>query len=244
MMLCTYHKRINFKSEISTYKLMKEIKSLKSLGCTLSRLKQIESINITNEQYQTPSEIASEILWSAMFYNDITDNIIYDLGCGNGIFGIGALLCGALNCTFIDSDSKAIEILKENLTNFEFSSDETNIKNIDIKEFKDEIITEELKEKFEDKNINIKKVVIMNPPFGTKKIHADKDFLIKSFQFADVIYSMHLKDTIGFLNAISNDYNFKITHSWEFDFAIKKSHVMHKKNKLNVPVICVRMEKY
>jgi putative methylase len=224
---------------------MKEIRSLKSLGYVLSKLKQIQEIDRENEQYQTPSEIASEIIWSAMLNGDITDNVIYDLGAGNGIFGIGALLCGGLKCVFVDIDPKTKNIIEENTKACELKPEEEFIiLNNDIKNFRDNIDINKIKEEIEfESDVNIRKVVIMNPPFGTKKVHADREFLVKAFEFSDVIYSIHMKDTIGFLNAISNDSSFNITHTWEFNFGIKKSHDMHKKNKLNVPIICVRMER-
>lgn len=244
---------------------MKEIRSLKSLGCALSKLKPIKGVNRGLEQYQTPSEIASEIIWSAMLKNDVTDNIIYDLGSGNGVFGIGSLMIGALKCIFVEIDKDTTELLKINLNEintmydylFELNKDYI-ILNQDINNFKDPITSEELNSYLEENKANndefglnehlgieqvIKKVVLMNPPFGTKKAHADRNFLVKSFEFADVIYSLHMQDTIGFLDAISRDNGFNITHKWNFNFGIKKSHEMHKKDNLKVPVVCVRMER-
>lgn len=234
---------------------MKEIKSLKSLGCILSKLDHIKGVNRGLEQYQTPSEVASEIIWNAMLNRDITDNIIYDLGCGNGIFGIGALLTGAAYCVFLELDVATVELCKRNLNQFSEifkSNNEYIIINENVNEFKDKIKLDDFE--FENKDEfgieeqfgtieKVKKVVLMNPPFGTKRVHADREFLVKAFEFADVIYSLHMKSTVGFLDAVSTDNNFKITHRWEYDFGIKRSHEMHKKDYHEVPVICVRMER-
>ena len=44
------------------------------------------------EQYHTPSVIASDILFTAYSESDIQGRKVNDLGCGTGIFAIGAYL--------------------------------------------------------------------------------------------------------------------------------------------------------
>ena len=89
--------------------------SKKQLEVRLSKLKQLSSPKASLEQYQTSSDIAAEVLWTAYMNNDIKNKVIADLGCGNGMFGIGALLVGAKKVFFIDSDSDAILTTKANL---------------------------------------------------------------------------------------------------------------------------------
>ena len=73
----------------------------KELSILLSKLIEQENLKIDLEQYQTESELAGEILWKAFLNNDIKNKIIADFGCGNGIFGIGALLLGAKKVYFL-----------------------------------------------------------------------------------------------------------------------------------------------
>ena len=79
-------------------------KSKKELEVYLSKLKQLESLNIKLEQYSTPSDIAANILWIAYMNSDIKDKVIGDLGCGNGVLGVGALLLEAKKVYFLDVD--------------------------------------------------------------------------------------------------------------------------------------------
>jgi putative methylase len=95
-----------------------------------------------------------------------------------------------------------------------------------------------------DKEIDSsRKVVVMNPPFGTKTKHADRVFLEKAFDFADSIYSVHKAESMEFLKSISREKGFKIDRVWEYDFGIKNCHEKHKKRIHKFKVVCVRLVK-
>jgi putative methylase len=207
------------------------MRSKKELAVTLSKLNNIINVDRKLEQYQTESELAADIIWNAYLQGDIEESEIYDLGCGNGIFGIGALLMGAKHCTFVDIDNKAIEILKSNLIE-EFIEKSTIInKNISEIHFNSGDYNEV------NEGGNCKRIVIMNPPFGTKKEHADREFLEKAFTFADKIYSIHMRESYEFLDKFSKSKEYEIINYIEYNFGIKKSHPKHIKKRLNIPVI-------
>ena len=86
-------------------------------------------------------------------------------------------------------------------------------------------------------------IVVQNPPFGTKKEHADKLFLEQAFVLTKVVYSMHKWSTKAFVEAISSDHGFEITGVWRYEFPIKKVFSFHKKPVKNVDVGLWRMEK-
>ena len=44
------------------------------------------------EQYMTPASIVADVLFLAYHWGDIKDKTIIDLGCGTGIFAVGAAL--------------------------------------------------------------------------------------------------------------------------------------------------------
>jgi len=207
------------------------IKSKSSLAILLSKLKVFESPKLKAEQYTTDSEIAADVLWKAYYLDNINNKTIADLGSGTGILGLGALLLGARKVFFIESDRNSIQTAKENV---KFLEEETGIKldekaifiNQDINNFNDKVDT-----------------VIQNPPFGTKQKHADKIFLKKAFSLAKIIYTFHKLETVGFVNKISEDYGFDITHLWKFDFSIKAVYSFHKKKIQRIKVGCWRMRK-
>ncbi|MBN1157569.1 methyltransferase [Candidatus Woesearchaeota archaeon] len=193
-----------------------------SLAIELSRLKRFEEGEIKLEQYSTDSEIAASVLWNALLIGDIKCKTIADLGAGTGILGIGAMLVGAKKVFLVEKEEEALRMAKENAGGMKNIS----IISCDIGNFKENVET-----------------VIMNPPFGTKKEHADKVFLEKAFSIAKVIYSIHKSSTKRFIEAITKDNCFRITHEWKLTFPIKRSYRFHTKPKVNIKVSCFRMEK-
>jgi len=199
------------------------------LAVELSKLKVFENADINSEQYPTDSEIAADVLWDASYKNDIEGKTIADLGCGTGILGIGALLLGAKLVYFIDKDQSALDIAKENFKGIGADASE---------ESKAVFICKDIKDFSEKADI-----VLQNPPFGTKTRHADRDFLLKAFDAARIVYSFHKTSTKGFIEKISQDANFKITQVYDFEFPIKMSQLFHKKHIHRIKVSCWRMEK-
>src|SRR5574341_1495891 len=87
----------------------------KELAIFLSKLETFENSKLELEQYQTECNIASLIAWHAYMSREIEGKKVADLGCGNGIFGIAALILGAKEVVFLDKDEDAINLAKENL---------------------------------------------------------------------------------------------------------------------------------
>lgn len=198
--------------------------SKKQLAIYLSRLQSFENPSYRLEQYPTDSEIAAEVLWFADQLRDIENKKIADLGCGTGVLGIGCLLFNPEHVYFVDIDERALKKLRNNLQLMEL--DNYEIINSDITKF--------------DKKVD---VVIQNPPFGVKSEHADKLFLEKAFQISDVIYSFHKLTSEKFINAISKDNNFKITHFFKFEFPLKQTMSFHTSKIKKIEVGCWRLEK-
>lgn len=196
-----------------------------TLAIQLSKLKLFASPNIIAEQYPTDSEIAAEILWNAYMNGDVSGKLIADLGCGTGILGIACLLMDAKKVWFVDKDNKALAIAAENLAALNAKSKHYEMLCSDVSSVK-------LKAD----------VVIMNPPFGTKTKHADREFLSKAFSIAKVVYSIHKTATLDFLFKIGEDNGFKITNAYRFNFPIKRTHKFHKRKIYRIETACLRFE--
>ena len=123
----------------------------KQLAIALSKLEDFDDKNVKLEQYKTDSELAALLLWKAFMNNDIKEKIIADLGCGNGILGLGALFLEAKKVYFVDVDEKVIELVKENTKDFK----NKEIFNLDVKEF-----DKKVKDVRKDVEEDIKKVKI------------------------------------------------------------------------------------
>ncbi|MDO9536740.1 MAG: METTL5 family protein [Thermoplasmata archaeon] len=158
------------------------------------------------EQYATPAKIAADILYTAHAFGDIESKSIIDLGCGTGVFSIGACLLGALEIVGLDIDAEALDAARRNAEkagcdiNFQCSK------------------VDDISGKYD--------TCIMNPPFGSQTKHADIPFLDKAMELADVIYSLHNAETMDFLRTkiVKNDrivqmerkYKMEIKHTFDF----------------------------
>lgn len=192
------------------------------LAIGLSKLREFQSPKMMEEQHCTDSETAAEMLWNAYMLGDVKGKTMADLGCGTGILGIGALMLGARKTDFVEKDKEAIRILEENLKGM----GKSKIIHADIKDYNGKA-----------------DVVVQNPPFGTKKEHADREFLKKAFQTAPVVYSIHKSSTAGFVEAFCSDSGFEITHRQKVAMPLKRTQSFHLKNMHRIEATVFRMQR-
>ncbi|MBI2662616.1 methyltransferase [Candidatus Woesearchaeota archaeon] len=204
------------------------IRSKKDLEIELSKLKSFSTQNVQLEQYPLPSNIAADWLWQMALRGEIANKKILDAGCGPGILGLGLLLMGAKKIFFLDKDIEAIKICQENYhqlhEKYEIGSAE--------------FLTQDIR--LFDEPVDI---IVQNPPFGTKQEHADKIFLEKAFSLTSLIYTLHKYSTKEFVEAISRDNNFQITHFYRYEFPIKATFQFHEKPVVKIDVGLWRLEK-
>ncbi len=194
------------------------------LAIKLSRLKAFSSPKLLLEQYSTDSEIAADVLWLAYMNGDVENRTIADLGCGTGILGIGSLLLGAKKVYFVDSDSEALTIASSNISCF-------GLHNFEI--IKSDVVETGIKSD----------VVVQNPPFGTKQRNADRQFLVKAFETARVIYSIHKATSEAFIDKLSRENGFRVTNILRFRMPLKGSFSFHRRRIHRIEVACFRLEK-
>ena len=197
------------------------IRSQRDLELQLSKLQSFQDPSFELEQYATPARIAAEWIWSMALKSEVAGKIILDAACGPGILGIGLLLLGAKKIYFLDKDPKIMQICIDNYNQLkkEYEIGQAEFVIGDVSLF--------------DQDVDL---VVQNPPFGTKEKHIDKLFLEKAFSITTIVYSMHKYSTKKFVEAISQDYNFKITDLWRFEFPIKATFKFHQKPVKNVDV--------
>ena len=207
--------------------------SKSSLAVILSRLEGFSEHKVNQEQYETDSEIAAEVLWNAYLAGDLEGKVAVDLGCGPGMLGIGALIMGAGKAIFIDIDKNALKTAKNNILQMK---SERLIKN------KAEFIEKDIKD-LEPKNFMKVDLVLQNPPFGTKIGHIDRVFLEKSLEIAPLVYSFHKSETLEYLKGFLAKKNAKITRIWSFEFPLKMTQRFHRRQIHRIKVSCIRVEK-
>ena len=196
--------------------------SKSGLAIALSALGGFPKPEVRLEQYPTDSEVAASVIWSAYQLGDIKGKEVVDLGCGSGILGIGALLLGAKKVSFADISPEAIGKAGENAKR--------------VKSEGSALFYECPVDGFSEKG----DVIVMNPPFGTKSEHADREFLIKAFHSAPTIYSFHKTSTTLFVESIAKDSGFAISHRWDFSFPLKASLPFHRRRIHDIAVSCFR----
>ncbi len=191
---------------------------LRDLEIALQSIERIDEHDISLEQYPTPPSIAASVLYAAqMEHHDIAGKTICDLGCGDGIFAIGAALLGAERVIGIDVQSKALKVSQRN--SIALGTDDTtdwvlgDVSSFEVRGPLDTVVT--------------------NPPFGVKKRGADLRFLRKALQIARTTYSMHLASdkNRAFLRNAIEDLGGEVAQVETFEFPIDRIYDFHKKPK-------------
>ena len=201
---------------------------LRDLEIRLESMSQLDEYSESLEQYPTPASIAATVLYAAqMEHGDIMGKVVCDLGCGNGIFAIGAALLGAERVVGIDVQSKALKASQKNSRML--GTEDT------VDWVLGEVSSVQLCCQID--------TVVSNPPFGVKNRGADLRFLKKAVSIAGVIYSMHLagdKNRV-FLSKEIEKLGATVTQLETFQFPIGRLFEHHRKQKHLVDVDLYRI---
>lgn len=189
----------------------------KELEIMLESLEKIKNPKAELEQYETPSTIAAYMLWHAYQNGDIYGRKVIDLGCGNGIFAIGAALLGG-DATGIDIDEEAIKIAENNAKRMGVN---VRFLKMDISSFNEDADT-----------------VLMNPPFGAQHSNrkADRKFIEKAMEIAPSIYLIEQEVNFEFIKKIFGE-KFSLRVLMKFNLPMKARMKFHRKRVVNVPSI-------
>ena len=187
----------------------------------MERLKHHPSPQAPLEQYTTPATIAADILYLALGLGDIVDKKVVDLGCGTGIFAIGAKMLGAQEVVGVDIDPTAIEV---GVVNAQEAGVDVRFETTSVLKFDEECDT-----------------TIQNPPFGAQKKHADLPFITKALSISPVVYSLHLTKTEDFIAKEADLLGARITHTKNYKFIIPYTHPFHKKKEKGFEVTLFRL---
>ncbi len=171
----------------------KRLPSKRQLEIQLAKLKVLEEPKLSLEQYPVSPEAASELLYMAGFeHNDLQGRVI-DLGTGTGRLAIGAALMGSRDVSGVDVDPASLKMACRNVETVE-----VNVvwKCCSITEVEGDY-----------------DCVFMNPPYGTRTVHADTNFVRKALQLAPIVYSIHKSSTRKYLNRFLQKSGAEITET-------------------------------
>jgi putative methylase len=193
---------------------------------TLERLLQgippLANPSVQLEQYSTPADIGADVLFEALSHGDIEGRKVLDLGCGNGMFAIGAAMLRSNTSVGVDLDPSALQQARKNANDLGVN---VEFVRADVGRFSARADT-----------------VIMNPPFGAQNRGADRPFLLTAMSVAEVVYSIHMAETEDFLLRTVRDSGFSVDFQKRYKFEIPHMFAFHTKTKKNVEVmlLCVR----
>jgi putative methylase len=173
------------------------------------------------EQYTTPADIAADMVWTALSFGDIQGRSVVDLGCGNGILGIGAAMLGAESVRCYDVDMKMVSLAKANA---ERSKVQIEVECSDVGSIKGRFDT-----------------ALQNPPFGAQNPGADRPFLKTAIRISGVAYSLHLAETTDFLLKFCKSQGAEVQHIKNYKFKIPFMFEFHRKPAEFVEVSLLRI---
>ena len=173
------------------------------------------------EQYMTPATMAADILFTAYSNGDVEGMKVLDLGCGTGIFSIGAWLLGAGMVVGYDVSESALEVARANAESF---GAEVEFHKSDVRDVEEGADT-----------------VFMNPPFGCQNRNADRAFLEKAMSCAECVYSIHMAETLDFVEGFCAERGRSVTWRKTYKYEIPHTFSFHKKAKMSVDVAVVNI---
>ena len=202
---------------------------LKNIISDLESLETFSSPKDYLEQYQTPASVAGEMIHYISNNYSIQNYSIADLGCGTGILGIAAALCGCKNVFLFDIDEEALEIAKNNVESLELN-DNIQIIQTDVNQLR---LCKKLNKFFD--------LVITNPPFGIRSENgADVEFLkTASYLCNNTSFSLHKFSTVNFLKKFYNKNGISDIKSFKIEYNLPKTYKFQKKKEKNIDVVCL-----
>ncbi len=198
---------------------------LKQLEMTLQKAKGYAKPRPSLEQYMTPAPLAARLLYHALMKGDIEGKNVSDLGSGTGVLAIGAALLGANSVKGVEKDPNAVVVAQENAALFGAEV---------------EFITADVLDKTLPEKIGPCDTVIMNPPFGAQKIHADRPFIDIAITAAPVVYSIFNAGSTPFVKAYIRK-RAEVSEQVGSAFAIRRTFAFHTRDVLEFEVEILRL---
>ena len=169
------------------------------------------------EQYSVPADLAAEVLFRACYeFGDIEGKTVVDLGAGTGRLALGASMLGAEYTVGAELDRLALEVGARNCRRLGLKVDWVLA---EIETLRGPVDT-----------------VVMNPPFGTRSLHADTRFLQTALRIGKVVYSIHKTSTRKHLERWFGEHNSRANVILSTDMEISHQFSFHKKRKHYVEV--------
>lgn len=183
----------------------------------LAGLDPFDDPKADREQVATPPEAAATLLTAALARDDILGRRVLDLGCGPGTLAIGASLLGAREVLAVDDDPAALEAARRNadrtgaVVSFELGDVAALTAPVDT--------------------------VVMNPPFGAQRRHADRPFWDAALRLAGRrVYAFSLSSSRTFIEERAVARTARVEATEPVPWTLPRTFPHHRKRSVELSV--------
>jgi putative methylase len=156
---------------------------------------------------------------------DIKGKTVCDLGCGTGVLAIGAALLGAEWVKGVDRDPEVVGVANANA---------------ELLDTQVEFIVADVKDEATRGLLGSCDTVIMNPPFGAQKAHADRPFIDLALSIAPVTYSIFNAGSAQFIETYTAQ-RAKIDEKDGGVFPLRRTFSFHTQDVKEIEVEILRL---
>ncbi|WP_328585455.1 METTL5 family protein [Methanofollis ethanolicus] len=193
---------------------------------TLQKLSGFPAPKPALEQYATPATVAARLLHHAAGEDAVEGKRVLDLGCGTGMLACGASLIGAGEVVGVDVDRAALRTAQANAALVGAEVD---------------LVCGEIGLAFPIRPQTFD-TVVMNPPFGAQKKHADRPFIDCALASAGVVYGIFNAGSRPFIESYIAGRG-RITGAVGGSFTLPRTFAFHRRDRLDIPVEILRIER-
>jgi putative methylase len=201
--------------------------NLRQLEMRLERLEGFDRPTARLEQYQTPAPVAARLLHHAAMQGAIEGRRVCDLGCGTGILACGAALLGASAVTGLDIDPAAIAVARRN----------AELLGVTV-----EFLVADVRDPDLDRAGLACDTVVMNPPFGAQKAHADRSFIDLALELATEVYGIFNEGSTPFVAAYTEG-RATIEEAIRCAFPMRRTFAHHRKDRVDITVEVIHLKR-
>lgn len=202
----------------------------KHLAIRLSKLTPHPCRDVTLEQYATEGDLAAYWMLAVDQLDRLEGKVVADLGAGNGILGIGALLLGARRVVFVETDEHALEVLRSNVASLEDDlADRANVVAARVG--------------LDDLPLDDVDLVVMNPPWGVQRERADRPFLEAAFSSAGLAVHLLHSDRASHVEAVAASHEWEAEAVLRTEFRLPPTYEHHAKRTGTTDVRCWRFHR-
>ncbi|MGB0726070.1 MAG: METTL5 family protein [Candidatus Poseidoniaceae archaeon] len=176
------------------------------------------------EQYATEGNLAAEWLAAMAAFGDLDGRAVVDVGAGNGILGLGALMLGAASVRLIEADPSVAEVAERNAAEVGTEVD---------------VLVHAVQAAGDLGSVG-GAVLISNPPWGVQTTGADRPILEAMFiSEAEVIHLMHHADA-GHVEALAASHGWHSEDVLRAPFRLPLVHAHQRSGRRDTEVLCRR----